>query len=395
MARIVILGSAYPLRGGGLATFNERLARAFMAAGHEVCIYTFSLQYPGLLFPGKSQYSDDEQPLDLDIRVKVNSINPFNWRKTANELRKMKPDLLIIRYWIPFMAPSLGYIAAVTKKNKHTRIVTIADNIVPHEKRLGDKLLTRYFIGKPDIFICMSDTVKNDLTRFGVPCEKIRLALHPLYDNFGPPVNMDEARNEIGIPEIDKLVLFFGFIREYKGLDLLLKAFANEKLRRLPVYLLVAGEFYGQAANYYALADQLGISDRVLWHAHFIPNAMVRNYFCACDLVVQPYKHATQSGVTQIAYHFDKPMVVTNVGGLPEMVQHGKAGYVVQPEPKAIAGAIADYFNGNKSKSFEKALKEEKKRFSWENLVDIILRATVSHDHNTRENIDPQENTDE
>lgn len=390
MARIVILGSAYPLRGGGLATFNERLARAFMAAGHQVCIFTFSLQYPRFFFPGKSQYTDEEPPGDLDIRIKVNSINPINWWKTARELRKMKPDLLIIRYWIPFMAPSLGYIAAATKKNKYTRIVTIADNIVPHEKRMGDKLLTRYFIGKPDIFICMSDTVKNDLTRFGIPNEKIRLALHPLYDNFGPPVASIDARNDLDIPGSYKLVMFFGFIREYKGLDLLLKAFAHEKMKSSPVYLLVAGEFYSQAASYYALADQLGIADRVLWHTRFIPNAMVKTYFCASDLVVQPYKHATQSGVTQIAYHFEKPMVVTNVGGLPEMVKHGKAGYVVEPDPEAIAGAISDFFDGNKANAFKKALKEEKKRFSWDSLVDTIIQATGSHGCNIGDDVGPE-----
>jgi D-inositol-3-phosphate glycosyltransferase len=373
MASIVILGSAYPLRGGGLATFNERLARAFMAEGHQVCIYTFSLQYPKLLFPGKSQYSDEQPPQDLDIRVKVNSINPLNWFKTGNELRKMKPDILIIRYWLPFMALSLGSIAAITKKNKHTRIVAIADNIVPHEKRPGDTMLTRYFIKKPHTFICMSDTVRKDLLQFGIEGNRIRLELHPLYDNFGTAIDKQSARKHLGLPADKHLILFFGFIRDYKGLDLLIKAFAHPKIKNLPVRMMVAGEFYTNAAIYHDLANELQVADRIIWHTEFIPNDKVKAYFCAADLVVQPYKHATQSGVTQVAYHFEKPMVVTNVGGLPEMVEHKKVGYVVSPDSDAIADAIADFFINSRAKLMEDALKEAKKRFSWEKLVESIL----------------------
>lgn len=375
MASIVILGSAYPLRGGGLATFNERLARAFMAAGHQVCIYTFSLQYPSILFPGKSQYSDEPPPKDLDIRVKVNSINPLNWISIGNELRKLRPDVLIIRYWLPFMAPSLGRIAAITKKNNHTHVVAIADNIVPHEKRPGDKLLTRYFIKKPHTFVCMSETVRKDLLMFGFPEHKIRKTLHPLYDNFGDAIPQGAARQELGLADEKYIVLFFGFIRDYKGLDLLLKAFANHKLRELPVRLLVAGEFYSNADDYHSMADELKITDRVIWHTNFIPNDKVKAYFCASDLVVQPYKHATQSGVSQVAYHFEKPMVVTNVGGLPEMVEHGKAGYVVEPDPEAIADGIIDFFANDRAKPMKDALKEAKKRFSWDRLVESILES--------------------
>ncbi len=375
MASIVILGSAYPLRGGGLATFNERLARALMSAGHKVCIYTFSLQYPSLLFPGKSQYSDEAPPKDLDIRVKVNSINPVNWIRTGNELRKLKPDVLIIRYWLPFMAPSLGLIAAITKKNKHTHIVAIADNIVPHEKRPGDTMLTRYFIKKPHTFVCMSETVRKDLLQLGFPDHRIRKTLHPLYDNFGDVVEQELARRGLGLADEVHLVLFFGFIREYKGLDLLLRAFANKKVKKLPVRLLVAGEFYANADYYHSLADELNINDHVIWHTNFIPNEKVKAYFCASDMVAQPYKHATQSGVTQVAYHFEKPMLVTNVGGLPEMVEHGQAGYVVEPDSEAIAECIADFFINERAKPMKAALIKAKKRFSWDRLVKSILES--------------------
>ncbi len=373
MQKIVILGSAYPLRGGGLATFNERLARAFMEAGHEVIIYTFSLQYPKILFPGKSQMSDEGCPDDLDIRVKVNSINPFNWQKTGKELKQMKPDILIIRYWLPFMAPSLGRIAAITKKNKHTRIIAIADNIIPHEKRLGDKHLTRYFVKKPHAFVCMTKKVLDDLISFSVKAEQIRLVQHPLYDNFGDKMAMSEARKQLKLPEDGKIVLFFGFIRDYKGLDLLIQAMDDDRLRKMDVRLLVSGEFYVKPEKYYDLAEKLRVSDRIIWHTEFIPNDKVRYYFCAADVVAQPYKSATQSGVTQIAYHFDKPMLVTNVGGLPEMVEDEKVGYVVNPDAIEIADSLADFFEKNRAEAMTLGVRTEKKRFSWERFIQAIL----------------------
>lgn len=377
MPKIVILGSAYPLRGGGLATFNERMARAFMDAGHQVMIFTFSLQYPKLLFPGKTQHSDDVKPKDLDIRVKVNSINPFNWQKVGKELKKMKPDLLLIRYWLPFMAPCLGRIAAIVKKNKHTRVVAIADNIIPHEKRPGDRLLTKYFVSKPDAFICMTNQVQTDLESFAVPSEKIGLYPHPLYDNFGEPLSKADARKLLEIPPNENIILFFGFIREYKGLDLLIRALGEKHLKGLNVKLLVAGEFYVKPDSYHNLARECGVVDRIYWHTDFIPNDQVRNYFCAADLVAQPYKHATQSGVTQVAYHFNKPMLVTRVGGLPEMVKHNEAGYVVPPDPFSIAASIEDFFKNDRSDGMINAVKQEKKRFSWDNFVSGILNKSA------------------
>lgn len=376
MSKVVILGSAYPLRGGGLATFNERLAREFMDQGHEVIIYTFSLQYPGILFPGKTQYSEEDPPGDLDIRVKVNSINPLNWIRVGRELKKLRPDLLVIRYWLPFMAPCLGSIAGIARKNKHTRVVAITDNILPHEKRPGDTLLTRYFLKKIHGFVSMTDAVAGDLMKFGIDQSRVAICPHPLYDNFGKGLSREAARKELGIDDVQTLVLFFGFIRDYKGLDLLLEAFARKEVRELPVKLLVAGEFYTRPEPYHELAGSLKIDDRVIWHTHFIPNNQVKNYFCAADLVAQPYKSATQSGVTQIAYHFEKPMLVTNVGGLPEMVSDGKAGYVVEPDPEAIARSIAQFVNKNEGKALSQTLKEEKQRFSWERLVKALFEVS-------------------
>lgn len=373
MAKVVILGSAHPLRGGGLATFNERLARAFQEEGHEVIIYTFSLQYPGFLFPGKTQYSDEPAPERLDIRVKVNSINPLNWIKVGHELRKLKPELLVIRYWIPFMAPCLGTIASIVKRNKHTRVVAIADNIIPHEKRPGDRLLTRYFVKRIQGFVTLSESVREDLLQFGVPETRSTYCAHPLYDNFGESLPMEQARKKLGIAHQGPIVLFFGFIRDYKGLDLLLKAFAKPEIKALPLKLLVAGEFYTDPEPYHELAEEFVMEEQILWHTHFIPNEKVREYFCAANLVAQPYKSATQSGVTQVAYHFEVPMLVTRVGGLPEMVPHGKVGYVVEPEPKEISMAIAEFFKENREEAYRENIKEEKKRFTWQKLVNALV----------------------
>ncbi len=344
-----------------------------MAQNHEVSIYTFSLQYPSLLFPGKTQYADEDPPEDLDIHVKVNSINPINWWKVGRELRRMKPDLLVVRYWLPFMAPSLGKIASMVRKNGHTKVVAIADNIIPHEKRPGDSMLTRYFVKKVEGFVTMSEQVRKDLLSFGVEPGRVTHCPHPLYDNFGDAVDREEARRHLGLEKEDMLVLFFGFIREYKGLDLLIRSLASDRLRNLPLRVLVAGEFYTRKEPYFELAEALGVADRMIWHTDFIPNEKVKYYFCASDLVVQPYKSATQSGVTQVAYHFEKPVVVTNVGGLPEMITHGRAGYVTEPDSAYIADAVSDFFMKGKQEHFKKTIREEKKRFSWDKLVDALM----------------------
>ena len=369
--KVIIIGTAYPFRGGGISTYNERLARAYQERGNEVTIYTFSLQYPGFLFPGKTQYSTDAPPTDLNIKVAINSVNPFNWLKVGREIKKLNSDLIIIRYWMPFMAPCLGTIARIIRKNKHSKVVAITDNIIPHEKMPGGTLLSEYFVNSCDGFIAMSRAVLCDLQKLD-KTRPSQFSPHPLYDNFGEAITKTEAKTRLGLDEATKYILFFGFIREYKGLDLLIKSFADERFRKLPIKLLVAGEFYIDEKPYLELIDKLGLTDRVVLHTNFIPNDAIVNYFCASDIVAQPYKEATQSGVTQIAYHFDKAMLTTNVGGLSEMVPDGKVGYVVEPDSLQIADALFKYFSGNMEGEFVENVREEKKRFSWEILLKSI-----------------------
>ncbi len=377
---VVIIGTAYPFRGGGISTFNERMARAFMQQGDQVTIYTFSLQYPGYLFPGKTQYSTEPAPGDLNILVAVNSINPFNWIKVGRKIRKLNPDMVIIRYWIPFMAPCLGTIASIIRKNRHTKIVAITDNIIPHEKMPGGKLLSKYFVHSCDAFVAMSRSVLGDLEQLDNIKPKC-YAPHPLYDNFGEAVPKEEAKMSLGLEQDISSVLFFGFVREYKGLDLLINAFADKRLRSFPLKLLIAGEFYIDPKPYTDLIANLGIDNYVEIRNSFIPNTEIVNYFCASDVVAQPYREATQSGITQIAYHFNKPMITTNVGGLSETVPDGKVGFVVNPDSAEIANALRKFFDEHLEQEFSAAAAKEKLRFSWENFTKVIetLAKQIKH----------------
>lgn len=368
--RVCIIGTAYPFRGG-LAAYNERLARAFMKNGDEVIIYTFTLQYPEIFFPGKSQYSNEPIPSDLDINKTINSVNPVTWLRTGNAIKKQQPDIVIIKYWLPFMAPALGTIARIIRKNNHSRMISILDNIIPHENRLGDKMLSAYFTGSVDGFIAMSKSVYNDVDKFDKQKPRL-ISPHPLYDHYKGKKDKLAAREELDLQRNIKYLLFFGFIREYKGLDLMLKAISHLKSRMKDIKLIVAGEFYTNPDKYYKLINDLEIEQNVIMQTDFIPDSKVGSYFSAVDLVVQPYKSATQSGVTQIAYHFEKPMIVSNVGGLGELIPDGKVGYVVSPNEEAIADAIYKYFKENMEAEFVKNIKEEKKKYSWQVLLNNI-----------------------
>lgn len=373
MANVVIIGPAHPLRGG-LATFNERLARQFKQQGFDTKIFTFSLQYPGFFFPGTTQYSDAPAPADLDIKVCINSVLPTNWLKVGMELKELKPDFIVVRYWLPVMGPCLGTILRIVKQNKHTKIVCIADNIIPHEKRKGDHLFTKYFIKPVDAFIVMSEKVMSDLKQFD-NTKPVQLIQHPLYDNFGEKINKELARKNIGIEGEEKIILFFGFIRKYKGLDILLDALALIKKENSTTFfkVLVAGEFYEDRKPFDEQVARLGLEDILILRTEFIPDKEVRNYFCAADVVIQPYRNATQSGVTPLAYHFEIPMIVTNVGGLPALVPDGKVGLVAEPNATSIAKKITEYFIKDENVFIEN-LKEEKKKFSWKKMVDAIIK---------------------
>jgi len=370
--KIAILGSAHPLRGG-LAAFNERLAYELQNQGHEVVIYSFSLQYPSFLFPGKTQFTDEPAPAGLKIRTVVNSVNPFNWLSVGSAMNREKFDLIIVKYWLPFMGPAFGTILKRAKKNGKTRVVCIVDNIIPHEKRPGDRQFTQYFIKAVDAFITMSRDVLKDVKTF--TNRPATFTPHPIYDSYGEKVSKAEACARLNLDASKKYILFFGFIREYKGLDILIQAMADERIKEAGIELLAAGEYYDKTleASNQQLVDQLELKNTVHIHSDFIANSEVRYYFSAADLVVQPYKHATQSGITQIAYHFEKPMVVTNVGGLAEVVPDGKVGFVVPVDPTAIATAILRFYQKDLLPDLEKNILEEKRKYLWETFTTVLM----------------------
>ena len=369
--KITILGPAHPYRGG-LASIMEIMARTFQRRGDEVDIKTFTLQYPSLLFPGESQTVATPPPADLRICRCVNTMNPLNWVRVGRRIRRERPDFVLMMYWTPFMAPCFGTIARIARGNGHTKVLCQIDNVEPHEHHLTDKPFNRYYLHSVDGFVYMSEQVHSELRAYSdAPA---LFSPHPLFENFGERVERSEACVRLGLDPANRYVLFFGLIRDYKGLDLLLDAWAQ--LRRAGRTegrrLIVAGEFYTAREPYLNRIADNGLQDEVLLHDRFIPDDDVKYYFSAADFVVQPYKTATQSGVTQIAYQFCVPMVVTKVGGLAEIVPDGRVGYVCEPTPEGVAGAIERMYEGDTLQRFRENCVEERRRFSWEEMCSRI-----------------------
>jgi D-inositol-3-phosphate glycosyltransferase len=373
--KVIIIGPAFPFRGG-IANFNNALAQEYYNRGDEVVLYSFTLQYPSFLFPGTTQYESGEAPKNLKIKTLINSVNPFNWINVSRKINTEKPDYVIIRYWLPFMAPCLGTIARLL--NKKIKILAITDNVIPHEKRIGDTLLTRYFVKSCDAFLSLSASVLDDLSKFTNTTYK-KFIPHPIYNVFGDKITKAKALENLGLNSEDKHLLFFGFVRKYKGLDLMLKAMGDSRIKAMGIKLIIAGEFYDDKNEYTDLIADLGIAKNIIMKSDFIPANKVKDYFCVADMITQTYRTATQSGVTQIAYSFDRPMLVTDVGGLAEIVPNNKVGYVTSQNPTEIADAIIDFYTNNKEEYFSDNTRLEKKRFSWEFFVEglVVLMNSV------------------
>ena len=373
--KIIIVGTTYPFRGG-LAAFNERLAREYIQQGHEVEIFTFSLQYPSFLFPGKTQFSSEEAPTDLKINRTINSVNPLSWLLTGRKIKKLNADKVIFCYWMAFIAPCFGTIARIVRSPK-TEIVALIHNMIPHEPTILDKLFPKYFVNAMDGFVAMADLVIEDVKHFDANSKPKIVSPHPIYDHYGALLDKKDAAIKLGLYDQNAYILFFGFIRQYKGLDLLLEAFADERLRKFPLKLIVAGEFYENPEPYLSQIAKLKLGNFVELRTVFIPDSEVRNYFSVADIVAQPYRTATQSGVSQIAYHFEKPMLVTHVGGLAEIVPHGKVGYVVDVEPAQIADALVDFYENKRSDEFIENIKTEKLKYAWSQMTEAINNLMV------------------
>ena len=370
---IVLLGTAYPFRGG-LATFNERLARQLQAEGHKVEVITFTLQYPSFLFPGKTQYSTEDAPTDLLISQQVNSCNPLNWIKVGHRIRKMQPDLLITCYWMAFFAPCYSIIECIAKRNGKTRTIALVHNMIPHEPSILDKLFAPFYVRSTDGFVALSESVVQDIDHLDRNNKPKTSYPHPIYDHYGEQMSKEEACQALNLNPENQYMLFFGLVRAYKGLDLLLDAFGKVKDQLPNLQLIIAGEFYEDEDKYRAQISNNQLTNKVIIKNEFIADADLRKYFGAANLIVQPYKTATQSGVTQVAFHFEKPMLVTNVGGLGEIVHDHKMGYAVEPNADAIAAALTDYYTHSRQADYTEYLIKQKDNYSWSKLAESFVK---------------------
>lgn len=374
MARITLIGPAYPYRGG-LAAFNERLTIAFRDGGHEADLLTFTVQYPSLLFPGRSQVSNRPRP-EIPIQRRVHSLNPLNWFQVGLHLRKQRPDVLIFKFWLPFMAPCFGTIARLARANRHTCVAGILDNVIPHEHRPGDRQLTGYFLNSCDRLFVMSEQVRADLKHFRVSASVQKL-FHPSYD-YGPPVSREVALKHLGLETDYRYALFFGFIRPYKGLDLLLQAMAEEGLKDGQLKLLVAGEFYEPSQPYFALVRRLGLEHCVIFHDRFIEDDQVASYFCGCDFVVLPYREATQSGIAQIAFRYGRPVIATRVGGLPEVIDNGATGLIAEASPASLAAAMLRLLHPETLQRMTEAVSRRHRADEWQRFARELLASCLN-----------------
>lgn len=372
--KALLLGPAYPLRGG-IANFNESLAVAFIKNSIDTHIVSFYFQYPSFLFPGKTQFTKNKPAHFIEIKSLLSSINPISWYKTAKYIEQENPDVIIVQYWMPFMAPALGSVLRLIRRKKAPKVIAIVHNAKPHEKQPGATMLTKYFMNVCHGYISLSKSVLKDLDEFTANPNKIFIP-HPVYDIFGDKVSKNEARKHLSIGLQERVICFFGIIRKYKGLELLLNAMANPSVRDLNLKLIVAGEFYDNKQFYYDLVKTLNIESNVVFTDKYIPTSEVKYYFCASDMIVQPYSDATQSGVTQIAYNFERPMLVTNVGGLAEIVFHNHTGYVTDVNAESIALSISDFYLNHREEEMSANVAMEQYRFSWHNMVDAILNLT-------------------
>lgn len=369
--RIVLIGPMYPYRGG-IAHFFETMYWSLQARGHEMHAVTFTRQYPKLLFPGKTQFETGAEPeCVVPAERLIDSVNPVTWYRTARRIARDGSDVAIFKYWMPFFAPAFGTIARLLAR-RGIKSVVVVDNALPHERRPGDFALGRYFFRAMAGCVVMSDAVSRDMDRLGVTAQR-EFAAHPVYDVFGKPADRGVAREALGLPADAPVLLFFGFVRRYKGLHVLLDSMV-QVVERLPeARLVIAGEFYDDERPYRERIATTGLADSVIVHPRYVPMEEVAKYFAAADVVVQPYVSATQSGVAQVAYQFDKPLITTNVGGLGEVVPHERAGLIVPPDdPSALAKAIQRFFTEDLAARLGEGVRQHKLQFGWDRLLDAV-----------------------
>ncbi len=366
--KIVLIGPVYPYKGG-ISHYTGLMYRA-LSQKYDVTMISYSFQYPKLLYKrDQRDFSNDSFKIK-DTCYWINTANPLNWFIVANKINIMRPALVIIQWWHPYFAPCYQ---AMTSKLKNTKVLFICHNVFPHERFPMDKFLTKKTLTKGNRFIVQSRQDEKDLKSI-IPNANYARAVHPTYNAFKMQnMSKEEAREILGISREERILLFFGFVRKYKGLEYLIQAMPEIKKRLKNCKLLVVGDFGDDKSEYVSSIVNRNVSDVIEIHDDYIPDKEVEKFFAACDVVVLPYVSATQSGIVQIAYGFEKPVIATNVGGLPDVVNDGKTGYLVPPEnPNALSDSVIKFFDDDNQELFEAGVKEEAYRFSWDRMNDVI-----------------------
>lgn len=368
--KIAILSCFHPYRGG-ISQFNTSLYQE-LSRTHTVAAFNFKRQYPNFLFPGKTQYvTAEDEAVAIANTPLLDTANPFSYIQTARHIREWQPDLLLMRYWMSYFAPSQGWVARHMAPN--CKVISIVDNVIPHEPHFFDKPLTRWYLQSNDAFVTLCDAVNQDLKALN-PTARTIVSPHPLYAHFGKRMERQQACKQLNIDPDKRILLFFGLIRDYKGLDILLEAL---NLLDKRYQLIVAGEPYGSFEKYDRIIRKYSLQDRIHTCLEYIPDGRVSPYFSAADVCVLPYRSATQSGISSVSYHFELPLITTDVGGLRETVADRNTGLVVPPaQPQAIAQAIEKYFEeADLRQSLLEGIRQEKERLSWsrfcENLINL------------------------
>jgi D-inositol-3-phosphate glycosyltransferase len=374
--KIVIFGPAYPFRGG-IAQFSGVLATSLRRAGHDVTLVNFRKQFPKFLFPGTSQFDESPQALKLDSVRTFTLWSPLSWWRTAREIKRANAELILCAWWMPFFGAGYWAVARLMGAKQRSRLCYLLHNVIPHERRIGDLQFSRLALGSATRYLALSQAEEREMrAQFpAVAADRIYYSPHPIYDCYAKfDGSSAEARAKLKI-DARKLLLFFGFVREYKGLDILLRALPEVRKRDPEVKLAIVGEFYQDRGIYERLIDETGARDAVIVKDSFVGGDEVGVWFAAADCVVLPYRSATQSGIIPVAYALGTPVITTNVGGLGEVVQDGAAGFVVPPEDSAaLAGAVARFYAAGGRAAFEANVQREAHRFSWEGMVETIER---------------------
>lgn len=369
--RIGVVGPAFPYRGG-IAQFLAVLCSELETRGHTLRVFNFSRQYPSLLFPGRAQTTNSRPSIAVESERTVDSLNPFTWLSTYSKLKSFKPDMVLLSWWTPFFGPCFWTISFLLRRFAKVPVVYVCHNVLPHERRMVDRPLTRLALGESDFLVLLSGQSEGELGEVAPKARHVTL-YHPRYSFFlRPGLTRDAARAKLGLE--GKTLLFFGYVRPYKGLGVLIDAFGLYARDEKTARLLVVGEFYEDRGPYEERIRKLGLEDRVSLVDRYVSDEEVADYFMAGDLLVLPYLSATQSGVIQIAQSFGLPVVTTDVGGLPEVVEDGKTGFLVPPgDPEALRAAIAKFFDGGWGDAMRPHLKEAAERFSWDPVADAVI----------------------